>query len=59
MPLILSDPLNIKEWSDVKATTHFPSMSVYFAYQSFAGAIMHLVIGVVAWSYWRGIRQNY
>lgn len=44
MPLILSDSLNIKDWSDVKNTTHFPSMSAYFAYQSFAEAIMHLVI---------------
>jgi phosphate starvation-inducible membrane PsiE len=44
MTFILNDPLNIKEWSDVKATVKIPDMAVYFAYQTLAGAIMHLVI---------------
>ncbi|MEI7661681.1 MAG: hypothetical protein WCK34_05780 [Bacteroidota bacterium] len=44
MNLILADPLNIREWSDVKANTDFPGMAVYFAFQTLAGAIMHLVI---------------
>jgi hypothetical protein len=44
MKYILLDPLNIKEWTDLKATTYAPGMSVYFAYQTFAGAIMHLYI---------------
>jgi len=44
MKYILMDPLNIKEWNDIKATENSPGMNVYFAYQSFAGAIMHLFI---------------
>jgi hypothetical protein len=44
MGFILLDPLNIREWSDVSATVHIPDMAVYFAYQTLAGAIMHLVI---------------
>ncbi len=44
MNLILLDPLNIKEWTDVKANTNLPTMAVYFAFQTLAGAIMHLVI---------------
>jgi hypothetical protein len=44
MSLIISDPLNIIEWSDVKNSVTDSGMSVYFAYQTLAGAIMHLVI---------------
>jgi hypothetical protein len=44
MRYILLDPLNIKEWSDLKETTYAPGMSVYFAYQTLTGAIMHLFI---------------
>jgi hypothetical protein len=44
MKFILLDPLNIKEWTDIKATNNSPGMDVYFAYQTFAGAIMHLFI---------------
>jgi hypothetical protein len=48
MKSILLDPLNIKEWSDAKATADSTSMDVYFAYQTFAGAIMHLfILGVI------------
>lgn len=48
MELILRDPLNIKEWSDVKTSSDLPGMAVYFAYQTLMGALMHLVIlGVV------------
>jgi len=36
--------LNIKEWSDMKAALHSPGMDVYFAYQTFAGAVGHLFI---------------
>jgi hypothetical protein len=47
MNYILLDPLNQKEWMDVKASMNFPDMAVYFAYQTFAGAIMHLfVLGI-------------
>ena len=44
MNLILLDPLNAREWSDVKAANGLQSMAVYFAYQTLAGAMMHLVI---------------
>lgn len=44
MKFILLDPLNIREWNDLKATENSPGMDVYFAYQSFAGALMHLII---------------
>lgn len=43
MPLILNDPLNILEWAGQKHTAGL-SMAVYFAYQTLAGAIMHLLI---------------
>ena len=49
MHFLLSDPLNIKEWADVKATAYTPDMAVYFAYQTFAGGLMHLfVLGMSA-----------
>jgi hypothetical protein len=35
---------NQKEWSNLKASPNSPGIDVYFAYQTFAGAIMHLVI---------------
>jgi hypothetical protein len=44
MKYILLDPLNLREWADVKDTATSKEMSVYFAYQSFTGAIMHLFI---------------
>jgi hypothetical protein len=44
MKYILLDPLNLQEWSDVKIKANSPGMDVYFAYQTFAGAIMHLFI---------------
>ena len=48
MPFLLSDPLNIKEWADVRATAGTPDMAVYFAYQTFAGGLMHLfVLGII------------
>ena len=44
MHFILSDPLNIQEWSDTSKNLHYPNMQVFFAYQTFAGAILHLII---------------
>ena len=40
---IIKDPLNVKEWTDIKGT-YTKDIAVYFAYQTFAGAIMHLII---------------
>jgi len=47
MKLLLLDPLNIREWSDVRSTVNSLSMSEYFAYQTLAGAILHLFLGVI------------
>jgi hypothetical protein len=44
MKFLLMDPVNIKEWTDIKATENMPGMDVYFAYQTFTGAVMHLFI---------------
>lgn len=44
MNFILSDALNITEWSQRGATSGTPNISVYFAYQTLAGAIMHVII---------------
>lgn len=44
MPLVLTDPLNIKEWADLHTTVRYPSMAVYFAYQTFTGAMLHLAV---------------
>ena len=44
MKLLLKDPVNIAEWTDMKGKTNYPDMAFYFAYQTFAGAIMHLII---------------
>jgi hypothetical protein len=44
MKLLLKDPVNIAEWADMKGKTNYPDMASYFAYQTFAGAMMHLLI---------------
>jgi hypothetical protein len=44
MNFIVSDPLNIQEWSDLHESIHYPDIKVYFAYQTLAGALLHLVI---------------
>jgi hypothetical protein len=44
MKLLLMDPINIAEWAYMKDKTNYPDMASYFAYQTFAGAIMHLII---------------
>lgn len=48
MRLIATDPLNVAEWADVGAQSGAPSISHYFALETLAGAMGHLlVIGVV------------
>ena len=41
---IIKDPLNVKEWTDIKGLSYSREISVYFAYQTFAGAMLHLYI---------------
>ncbi len=48
MGLILHDPLNVTEWAARGAASGAPTMAAYFAYETFAGAMLHLtVLGVV------------
>lgn len=55
MRQLLSDPLNIIEWSKRGAASNTPDMSVYFAYQTLAGAILHLLILVLIMGLFLGI----
>ena len=41
---IIKDPLNAKEWTDIKGLSYSKDISVYFAYQTYAGAMLHLYI---------------
>ncbi len=43
MKLIILDSVNVNEWLNVKPNNNISSMAVYFAYETLAGAIMHLV----------------
>lgn len=44
MRFILLDPLNIKEWADLSSKADIGTMPVYFAFQTLAGAMMHLYV---------------
>lgn len=44
MSLLLSDPLNIAEWSARAQDVTAPTMAAYFAYETFAGAFLHLTV---------------
>ena len=44
MSLLLSDPLNIAEWSGQPRGVTAPTMAAYFAYETFAGAFLHLTV---------------
>lgn len=44
MQFLLHDPLNNAEWSARGATSGAPNMATYFAYQTLAGALLHLVV---------------
>jgi hypothetical protein len=44
MSQLLHDPLNIAEWSVRGPTSGTPNTAVYFAYQTLAGAILHLLV---------------
>src|SRR5947209_4843793 len=44
MQFLLHDPLNSAEWSARGATSGTPNMATYFAYQTLAGALLHLVV---------------
>lgn len=44
MRFILQDPLNAAEWAGVEASSPAPSMAAYFAYETLAGAFLHLLV---------------
>jgi cytochrome bd-type quinol oxidase subunit 2 len=44
MPLLLSDPLNLAEWSNRAKDSTAPTMASYLAYETLAGAFLHLVV---------------
>lgn len=44
MSQILLDPLNVDEWSVRGASSGVPNIAVYFAYQTLAGAVLHLIV---------------
>jgi hypothetical protein len=44
MGFILRDPINVAEWAERGAGSHAPTMASYFAFETFAGAILHLVM---------------
>jgi hypothetical protein len=44
MPFITRDPLNLVEWARWKTGSGAPSMAAYFAYETFAGAFLHLLV---------------
>jgi hypothetical protein len=44
MHYLLQDPLNLAEWAARLPEEAAPSMAAYFAYQTLAGGLMHLVV---------------
>jgi len=44
MPFITRDPLNLAEWAALGTASSAPSMAAYFAFETFAGAFLHLVV---------------
>ena len=44
MHFITQDPLNIAEWSTRNIASAAPTMAAYFAFETFAGAFLHLVV---------------
>lgn len=44
MSLLLSDPLNLAEWSNRAKDSTAPTIASYLAYETLAGAFLHLVV---------------
>ena len=43
MSLLLSDPVNLTEWANRAKGSTAPTMASYFAFETLAGAFLHLV----------------
>lgn len=65
MKFLLQDPLNLAEWAARSAGEKATSMAAYFAFQTMAGALLHLVVlgagmglllGVLGGGLGRGLR---
>jgi hypothetical protein len=44
MRFILRDPLNLDEWTGRGTGAAFSSMAAYFAFETFAGAFLHIIV---------------
>jgi hypothetical protein len=44
MDYLMRDPLNIAEWAQRQVETQAPGMAAYFAFETFAGAFVHLIV---------------
>ena len=44
MHFLLHDPLNVAEWAARSADEAAPSMAAYFAYQTLAGGLLHVIV---------------
>jgi hypothetical protein len=44
MHFITQDPLNVAEWAARRTDSVAPTMAAYFAYETFAGAFLHLIV---------------
>ena len=44
MSLLLRDPVNLAEWANRAKGSTAPTMASYFAYETLAGALLHLVV---------------
>jgi hypothetical protein len=44
MHFITQDPLNVAEWALRRAGSNAPTMAAYFAFETFAGAFLHLLV---------------
>jgi hypothetical protein len=44
MRFVTHDPLNIAEWAVRETNSHAPTMAAYFAFETFAGAFLRLIV---------------
>ena len=44
LQFVLRDPLSMQEWAERQTESGAPNMATYFAYETLAGALLHLVL---------------
>lgn len=42
--LVTNDPVSVQEWNDLGKTSGAPDIATYFAYETLAGALLHLFV---------------